>query len=107
LSIHGSYPAGPRVAPQFSGDKIYSLGAEGNLYCLDAKDGKVLWSHDFKKEFGVETPVWGFSGHPLIDGQKLICLAAGDGSTVVAFDKDSGKELWRALTSRSRDIVRR
>jgi outer membrane protein assembly factor BamB len=95
-----SYPAGPRVAPQVSDGKVYSLGAEGNLFCLDAKNGQVLWSHDFKKELGVQTPLWGFAGHPLIDGNRLICLAAGEGSTVVAYDKDTGKELWRALTAK-------
>ncbi len=95
-----SYPAGPRVAPQVKDGKVYSLGAEGNLYCLSAKDGQVFWSHDFKKELGVQTPLWGFSGHPLIDGQKVICLAAGEGSTVIAYDKDTGKELWRALSAK-------
>jgi outer membrane protein assembly factor BamB len=95
-----SYPAGPRVAPQISGDKVYALGAEGNLFCLTAKDGQVVWSRDFKKDLGAETPVWGFAGHPLIDGQKLICLAGGAGSTVVAYDKETGKELWRALTTK-------
>src|SRR5207244_5714675 len=49
---------------------------------------------------GVQTPLWGFAGHPLIDGKKLICLAAGEGSTVIAYDKDTGKELWRALTAK-------
>src|SRR5882672_7076378 len=95
-----SYPAGPRVAPQVSGGKVYALGAEGNLFCLGAKHGKVLWSHDFRKELGAQTPLWGFSGHPLVDGNKLICLAAGEGSTVVAYDKDTGKELWRALSTK-------
>jgi len=95
-----SYPAGPRVAPQISDGKVYSLGAEGNLLCLDAKDGSVLWSKDFKKDLGAQTPLWGFSGHPLIDGKKLICLAGGESSTVIAYDKDSGKELWRALNAK-------
>ena len=95
-----SYPAGPRVAPLVSGGKVYTLGAEGNLFCLDAAQGKVLWSRDFKKDFEASTPMWGFAGHPLIDGNKLICLAAGEGSTAVAFDKDTGKELWRALTAK-------
>jgi outer membrane protein assembly factor BamB len=44
--------------------------------------------------------MWGFSAHPLLDGNKLICLVGGEGSTVVAFDKDTGKELWKALTAR-------
>ena len=46
--------------------KVYSLGAEGNLVCLDAEKGTVIWSRDFKKDFGVRTPMWGFAAHPLI-----------------------------------------
>ncbi len=94
-----SYPAGPRVMPQVIEGKVYTLGAEGNLCCLSASDGKLLWSHDFKKELGTKAPMWGFAGHPLVDGKRLICLAGGAGSTVVAFDKDTGKELWRALSA--------
>jgi outer membrane protein assembly factor BamB len=95
-----SYPAGPRVAPLVSAGKVYTLGAEGNLLCLNAADGKVVWEHDFKKDLGIKTPLWGFSGHPLLDGNKLICLAGGEGTTAIAFDKDSGKEIWRALTAK-------
>jgi outer membrane protein assembly factor BamB len=94
-----SFAAGPRVAPLVSQGKLYTLGAEGNLFCLDADSGKVLWSHEFKKDFGIKAPRWGFAGHPLLYGNKLICLAGGSGSTAVAFDKDTGKELWRALTA--------
>ena len=95
-----SYPAGPRTTPTVNGGKVYTLGSEGNLCCLDAKTGRVHWLRDFKKDLGIATPLWGFSGNPLIDGHKLICLAGGDGTTVVAFDKDSGKELWRALSAK-------
>jgi outer membrane protein assembly factor BamB len=95
-----SYGAGPRVAPLVSAGKVYTLGAEGNLFCLDAADAKVLWSHDFKKDLGINTPLWGFAGHPLLDGNKLICLAGGQGSTAIAYEKDSGKEIWRALSAK-------
>jgi outer membrane protein assembly factor BamB len=94
-----SYPSGPRVAPMVSGGKVYALGAEGNLFCLDADNGKVLWSKDFKKDYSIKAPLWGFAGHPLLDGNRLICLVGGQGSTVVAFDKDTGKEIWRALSA--------
>jgi outer membrane protein assembly factor BamB len=94
-----SYPAGPRVMPQVGEGKVYTLGAEGNLCCLDAVGGKLLWSHDFKKDFGIKAPMWGFAGHPLLDGNRLICLVGGAGSTAVAFDKDTGKEIWRALSA--------
>jgi len=93
-----SYPAGPRATPTVSGGKVYTLGAEGNLLCLDAAGGKVLWQKDLKKEYQTETPMWGFTGHPLVDGKKLICLVGGQGSVAVAFDKDTGKELWKVLS---------
>ncbi len=94
-----SYAAGPRVAPLWNDNKIYTLGAEGNLCCLDAPTGKLIWSKDFKSEYNIKAPMWGFAAHPLIEGNKLICLAGGERSTAVAFDKDTGKEIWRALTA--------
>jgi outer membrane protein assembly factor BamB len=94
-----SYAAGPRATPVVGDGKVYTLGAEGNLYCLEAGTGKEVWSRDFKKDFNVKTPMWGFAGHPLLDGNKLICLVGGEGSVAVAFDKDTGKELWRALNA--------
>ncbi len=95
-----SYSTGPRCTPVVSDGKVWTLGAEGNLLCLDAANGKVIWSRDFKKDFAATTPMWGFAGHPLLDGQRLICLCGGPGSVAVAFDKDTGKELWRALDAR-------
>ncbi len=95
-----SYAAGPRVTPAVADGKVYTLGAEGHLLCLDTSTGRVVWSQHFQKAFGVKTPVWGFAGHPLIDGRKLICLAGGEGSVAVAYDKDTGAELWRALRAK-------
>lgn len=95
-----SYGAGPRVTPVVHDGKVYALGAEGNLFCLDAEKGKVVWSRELTKDYNVKTPLWGFAGHPLIDGDKLICLVGGQGSVAVAFDKNSGKELWRAVTAK-------
>ncbi len=95
-----SYAAGPRVTPAIADGKIYTLGSEGNLFCLDAEKGTVIWSNDFKKSFQIKTPMWGFAGHPLAHGKKLFCLAGGNGSVTVAFDKDTGKELWRALSAK-------
>jgi outer membrane protein assembly factor BamB len=94
-----SYPAGPRCTPAVADGKVYTLGAEGNLFALDAVTGNVLWSHDFNQEYGAKTALWGYAGHPLVDGNKLICIVGGEGSYVVAFDKDTGKELWKNLTS--------
>jgi outer membrane protein assembly factor BamB len=79
--------------------KVYALGAEGHLHCLDAVTGKVGWSKDFKADYGAATPIWGFSSHPLVEGDFVICMVGGEGSVVVAFDRHTGKEAWRALSA--------
>lgn len=94
-----SYPAGPRCTPTVDADKVYTLGAEGDLLCLDVNTGKVLWSKNFPNDYGAKTSLWGYSSFPLVDGEKLICVVGGEGSHAVAFDKNTGEEIWRALTS--------
>lgn len=95
-----SYSSGPRCTPTVQDGKVYTLGAEGDLCCLDAAKGGVIWSKSLKKEYKTSTPIWGFCGHPLVDGKKLICLVGGEGSVAVAFNKDDGKELWKALSAK-------
>jgi outer membrane protein assembly factor BamB len=95
-----SFPAGPRATPTVDGSRVYTLGAEGKLCCLKVDDGEVVWTRDLKREYAKETPQWGFAAHPLIDGDRLICLAGGPGSIAVALDKHTGKEVWRSLSAR-------
>jgi outer membrane protein assembly factor BamB len=91
-----SYPAGPRCTPTVDGDRVYTLGAEGHLFCLKAASGEVVWSKQLRELSGLPaSPLWGFAAHPLIDGDQLICLVGGQGSTVVSFDKTTGQERWR------------
>ncbi len=99
-SYNISYPAGPRATPLIDRDLVYTLGAEGDLICLSAESGKIVWARDFKKGFGIDAPLWGFSGHPLIEGESLFCLAGGTGSVAVAYNKRTGQELWRALSAK-------
>ena len=98
-----SYPAGPRTTPVVKDGRVYTLGSEGHLLCLNAENGEVIWSKNFKVEYGRRTsPVWGYSSNPLLDGDRLICLVGGEGTTVVAFHKDTGQEIWRTLDSTER-----
>jgi outer membrane protein assembly factor BamB len=95
-----SYPAGPRSTPLVAAGKVYTLGAMGDLLCLDCQSGKVQWSVNFPKDFQAELPIWGFAASPLLDGEKLICMVGGPAALVVAFNKDTGKEIWRALKTK-------
>lgn len=94
-----SYPAGPRCTPIAEGDKVYTLGAEGNLICFESTKGRIVWQKDLPREYGTKTAMWGYASHPLIDGEKLICIAGGTGSHAIALDKNIGNEIWRTLTS--------
>lgn len=93
-----AYPAGPRTTPLVHDGKVYTLGTMGDLRCLETATGKLVWLKNFMKEYDASAQVWGFSASPLLDGDKLICVVGGPGSIAVAFHKDTGKELWRALS---------
>ncbi len=94
-----SYPAGPRCTPVVHDGKVYTLGAEGHLICFAADKGTIVWQKDLPKAYDTKTALWGYASHPLIDGKKLICVVGGDGSQAVAFDKDTGGEIWKAQSA--------
>jgi outer membrane protein assembly factor BamB len=94
-----SYPAGPRCTPTVDGGKVYCLGAVGDLHCLDAATGEILWKKNFPKEYDTKTALWGYSSHPLVDGDNLICIVGGEGTHAVAFDKNTGEQKWAAVTA--------
>lgn len=96
------YAAGPRCTPTVDADRVYTLGAMGNLFCYDVPSGRVIWSKDFVKDYEAKVNIWGFAAHPLVDGDRLVCLVGGSGERlVVAFDKKTGKELWTSQSIQS------
>ncbi len=94
------YAIGPRCTPTVDGDRVYTLGAEGDLFCLSTSTGKVVWSLDLQEHYKFEMPEWGIASHPLVDGDRLICMVGGEGSTCVAVDKATGKEIWSSVSAR-------
>jgi outer membrane protein assembly factor BamB len=91
-----SYPAGPRCTPNVDEGKLFTLGAEGDLICFELATGAIVWSKNLRETYNTKTPFWGYSSHPLIDGDKLICLAGLEGCHMVALNKGTGEEIWRA-----------
>jgi outer membrane protein assembly factor BamB len=100
-----SYPTGPRCTPTVDGDRVYFLGAEGNLLCCDTASGKILWQKDLRAAYKTKAALWGYAAHPLIDGDKLITLAGGEGSHVVALNKKTGEEIWRSQSQEEQGYV--
>jgi outer membrane protein assembly factor BamB len=101
-----SYGLGPRATPTVDGNRVYVAGADGKLFCLDAASGAVIWKKDYVADYGADRSKWGwdwgFSSSPIVDGPRLIALVGGrPDAKVVAFDKLTGKEIWRALSSES------
>lgn len=89
---------GPRSTPSYSDGKIYVLGAMGELRCFDAETGKTIWSHNILVENHAPVPTYGIASSPLILGDKLIVQSsAGNGKSVLCYDKRDGKLLWSAL----------
>lgn len=94
------YDLGPRTTPTVDGDRVYVLGAMGDLLCLRADSGKVVWRKNYLRDYGTELPTWGIVGAPLVHGDLLICLVGGQpDAKVVAFDKKTGEERWRAISA--------
>ncbi|MBP87896.1 MAG: dehydrogenase [Planctomycetaceae bacterium] len=101
-----SYQAGPRASVTIDDGRAYALGAMGHLHCLDAGAGVVLWKRDLNEEYqiaaGRRMPIWGIASSPLIYGDLVIVhIGAKKNASIVAFDKKSGDEEWRALNDRA------
>jgi outer membrane protein assembly factor BamB len=95
-----SYAIGPRATPTVDGDRLYVVGAVGDLVALDSKSGEVLWHHDFVEEYDALIPTWGVTSAPFVDGDLVISVAGAEpNGKFIAYDKLTGEERWRALSS--------
>ena len=92
------YP-GPRATPTVDGNFVYTVSYKGQLFALNAATGAVVWSVDYMKDFGSKisgSNRHGFSGSPLVDGNLLLVNVGAKGASVVAFDKITGKVVWKS-----------
>ena len=88
---------GPRATPTIHEGKVYAMGAEGHLHCLEGATGKVIWKKDVVEENGAHVPQWGKSCSPLIYENLVIVSAGGPGGkSLVAYDKQTGDPVWGA-----------
>jgi outer membrane protein assembly factor BamB len=87
---------GPRSTPTWDDGRIYALGATGELRCLDARSGGVLWGKNILKENGASNLSWAMAASPLIVDDKVIVLPGGANKSVVAYNKSTGAAVWKS-----------
>ncbi|MCI0420192.1 MAG: PQQ-like beta-propeller repeat protein [Acidobacteria bacterium] len=92
---------GPRGTPTVDGDRVYALGGNGDLSCLEAASGKIVWSLNVLRKFGGSNIHWGISESPLVLGDRLLVNAGGPNASVVALNKKDGSLIWKSGSDRA------
>jgi len=88
---------GPRSTPTIADGRLYVLGAQGHLHCLDSMTGKMYWARNVLADFGEENLSWGMAGSPLVMNGKVVVTSSGQGGPgVLSFDAESGGLLWKS-----------
>lgn len=87
---------GPRGTPTVDGDRLFALGGNGDLSCLETKTGRVVWAMNVLQKFGGQNPNWGISESPLVIGDKLLVNAGGPDASVIALNKKNGSLVWKS-----------
>ena len=99
-----NFPAA-RSTPTVDGERVYALGSDGDLVCLEAVNGKIIWQKSLRTDFGGEPGSWAYAESPLIDGDKLICTPGGSEATLIALNKLTGEVIWKAAVPDGKDAA--
>jgi outer membrane protein assembly factor BamB len=95
--FRNGYGDGPRGTPTTDGDRLYVIGGQGELACLETAGGKIVWQKNLRTDLGgSKQGNWGYTESPLIDGDKVVCTPGGPKGAVAALDKKTGEVLWRS-----------
>ncbi|MGH7888338.1 MAG: PQQ-binding-like beta-propeller repeat protein [Candidatus Binatia bacterium] len=86
---------GPRGTPTLDGDQMYVLTENGDLACLNVRDGSAVWKKNILTDFSGGNPHWLISESPLVDGNRLVVSPGGRGAGIVALDKTTGNAIWK------------
>ena len=99
--IEGMGGDGPRATPTYHDGRVYALGALGELRCLIARTGALVWRRNILAENDAPNLTWGMSAAPLIVDENVVVLPGGSaGKSVVAYNKMTGEPAWKALDDR-------
>ena len=87
---------GPRSTPSVDGDRVFVFSSQLRLVCLDANTGKEVWSKDLIKEHNGRNIGWQSAASPLIDSDSIFVAGGGPGESLLAFNKNDGKIVWKS-----------
>ena len=87
---------GPRSTPLIAGKHVYTLAADGRLHCLKLDSGDKVWVRSLNEDYGVRQGYFGVATSPLLVGDNLVVNVGGRRAGIVALNKDTGKEVWKA-----------
>ncbi len=85
------YEGGPSATPTVDGARVFTLSKQGDLLCLAADSGQVLWQKNIATDYNVVAPGWGFAGSPLVLGDLVVLNA---GPLGLAVNKNTGAPAW-------------
>ncbi|MGE0760174.1 MAG: PQQ-binding-like beta-propeller repeat protein [Pirellulaceae bacterium] len=98
--------AGPRGTPTIDGDRVFALGAVGDLHCLELQTGRLIWHENLLERYGLrpendtQALAWGRSGSPLVVDDLVVVPAGGPAGgpyvSLAAFDRGTGQFQWEA-----------
>lgn len=96
--IFRSAKAGPRATPTWHDGVVYALGATGELRALADADGRQIWRTDILDDANAGNLDWGVAASPLVVDDTIVVLpGGGNGKSVAAYDRRTGKRRWSAL----------
>ncbi len=88
---------GPRATPLVADGRVFTLGADGVLQCLKLDNGDKVWRRSLHDDYQVRQGFFGVATSPLLEGGRLLVNVGGaNGAGIVAFNKNNGKEVWKA-----------
>jgi outer membrane protein assembly factor BamB len=93
-------PAGGNLGstPTLDGDRVYAIGQEGDLVCVNATNGSPVWHKQFKRDFGGNCGGWNYTESPLVDGVQIVVTPGASDALLVALDKRTGAVIWKCAS---------
>jgi outer membrane protein assembly factor BamB len=92
--LENNWGGGPRGTPTVDGGNVFLLTGKGDLACLNASDGKIIWQKTMSS-LGGNVPGWGYTESVLVDGDRVVCTPGGSKGAIAALDRKTGEVLWQ------------